>query len=897
MHSIRLICLMVLALRGLAAQEILREQLPSGLTLIVRENHLTPAVTMVLAVNAAPQYEGSLLGSGASELLRRLKSQTLPAHLAELVQRSGHRLSGHTTVAYTAYTMETTQEHIDSALQAFAGIAANRSYNQTAFERHRNALLTVQQHRDLSVDHQIDLSLHRAFYRQRSQAVSVSGESLPLQRLNLEELRRYDQERYVSGNMTLLVNGNISTDIIRKSVAQFFASVPQGFTADHLLTREAPMLASRSLNVEHGESDPELVLAWRTVSQKHSDQAIISFIAAYLNAANSPLRAALQSKQLAEAVSVEHKNTIGAPGYLQIRVRLRGEDTQQVMSVIGDALAQLQDSPLSVDQIAQIQKQLQREDLMSAQSTLEISEEMLRWEIEAGVPGYGEQMRAIRQRVKPQHIQKAALQYFRSSRSCKLTVKAPPIESTNPDVLVTPQATTTVPPRVKELENGVSIIERPLPMGLVHIVLSLGVDFSDDRRRGINELLSRMITLRTATRSSQDLKAMLAEKGMRLKTLNSSDSLQLQITCFPEDTLFAVGLLADCVTRPNFQEVELETYRQQLIEEIAGQERSHLWKHNLRQQVMNTLFADHYVSYSRFGNAGTLKDIDVKALHDHLRYLVHGPNVVVSIYGSYDEKKTASFLKQHLSNARLFPAGQRLQPRGAAWPAFKSLSGSISGDVDALAMVWRAPAIGDSLRDKVAMDVLVALIGGVNGRGGMMAELAKLQDRDPILDSSMETYEFDKRGLWLWLLRVDTLQSAAVRDLIATSIKKVMAGIESKKNAMTEQAIYRAKQICKTNHLLNDKNQGEAVLTHADIVLRESSLQSVTDYNAVLADIGLEDVRRVGNLYVKELAYILQMAPERAEEPKLEPVQKPVSDTPAKTPAKVEQVTEPVQAP
>ena len=195
--------------------------------------------------------------------------------------------------------------------------------------------------------------------------------------------------------------------------------------------------------------------------------------------------------------------------------------------------------------------------------------------------------------------------------------------------------------------------------------------------------------------------------------------------------------------------------------------------------------------------------------------------------------------------------------------------------------MWRAPAIGDNLRDKVAMDVLIALIGGVNGRGGMMAELAKLQDRDPILESTMETYEFDKRGIWLWMLRVDTLQSAAVRDLISASIKKVMSGVESTKNAMTERAIYRAKQICKTNNLLSDKNQAQAILNHADIVLRESGLQAVTEYNAVLLDIGLEDVRRVSELYVKELAYILQMAPERAEEPKLEPLVKPEVDAAA----------------
>ena len=82
MQSIRLLCCLLLSVSAwmgtLSAQDTQREQLANGVTLIVREAHLTPVVTVSLAVKAGAVYEGDLLGSGVSTLLWQLKSRELP---------------------------------------------------------------------------------------------------------------------------------------------------------------------------------------------------------------------------------------------------------------------------------------------------------------------------------------------------------------------------------------------------------------------------------------------------------------------------------------------------------------------------------------------------------------------------------------------------------------------------------------------------------------------------------------------------------------------------------------------------------------------------------------------------------------------------------------------------
>ena len=62
-----------LCLSAVMAQDIVRQHRPGEACIVVCEKHLTPEVSINVAVRAAPVYEGALLGSGVSALLQRLK--------------------------------------------------------------------------------------------------------------------------------------------------------------------------------------------------------------------------------------------------------------------------------------------------------------------------------------------------------------------------------------------------------------------------------------------------------------------------------------------------------------------------------------------------------------------------------------------------------------------------------------------------------------------------------------------------------------------------------------------------------------------------------------------------------------------------------------------------------
>ena len=55
-----------------------------------------------------------------------------------------------------------------------------------------------------------------------------------------------------------------------------------------------------------------------------------------------------------------------------------------------------------------------------------------------------------------------------------------------------------------------------------------------------------------------------------------------------------------------------------MIASLAVEDTEKPWRTVLRQQTVKMLLADHYASQEIFGSIKTLKDIDVKSLHDQV---------------------------------------------------------------------------------------------------------------------------------------------------------------------------------------------------------------------------------------------------------------------------------------
>ncbi|NRA40063.1 MAG: insulinase family protein, partial [Planctomycetes bacterium] len=625
---------------------------------------------------------------------------------------------------------------------------------------------------------------------------------------------------------------------------------------------------SRIIQGEANVSSQEMVVAWRTVGMEHNDQVILDIIAEYLQSPQSPLRQALEQTQLAESLEVHNRVFTHVPGYIEIRYRLRGDNRSVTMQKLKEVLGDVQKNGIPVEHLAAINLHLQRKISQLGDNAQLTAQDLLQWEMSVASPNYGVKLRKQYAQVTSDHVQRAANYFLNANRICLLSLRpASQVEAGgNEEYVVGPRAITSVPPRKQQLSNGIHVIERQLPMDLVYVTLSLGSGSVDDEKRlhGIGTLLSRCVTLQTDTRSRQDLQRLLSKNGMTLDAHNSRHSLQLSMSCFPKDIMLAIGVLADCISRPKFQDSDIHVARQHMLEELAFRQSDVTWQSLLNKHMHSLVFRDHYAGNTSLGDRTSLMDIDSQALFDHLSAQVRGANIVLSIYGSYDRANTKKLLHAHIANELFFPPGPRQQPFGATWSGITAQTASIKGDVDAFACAWPAPAIDDPLSEQVAMDVLLAMLSGADGGGGRLAETRRKSKIDPFVELEQFSERYHSRGMWNLQAQVHPDTIGTARELIIQTVNSCVADLQSdKKIPELEAEIKIAKSLCATIHALQDADQGQTIRLHAQSLLQYGNLDPVLMYRKKLLALKREDIALIAQKFLTSEPFFVQMAPEK----------------------------------
>ena len=191
------------------AESIDRVVLPSGLTVIIAEQHTTQAVEVRIAVRAGPVYEGERLGSGLSLLTQRLvagagagelSAPQMRDALSRLGGTAGGATPGATFVARSEFAFTTTATGLPTALTLLANRLAAPLLVAEDLERERVAVAAVNE----SQEHAALMAL---MFRQHPARLPISGLAPLRGALTLDQVQAYHQLRYRSANTIVVVCG------------------------------------------------------------------------------------------------------------------------------------------------------------------------------------------------------------------------------------------------------------------------------------------------------------------------------------------------------------------------------------------------------------------------------------------------------------------------------------------------------------------------------------------------------------------------------------------------------------------------------------------------------------------------------------------------------------------
>ena len=212
-------------------------------------------------------------------------------------------------------------------------------------------------------------------------------------------------------------------------------------------------------------------------------------------------------------------------------------------------------------------------------------------------------------------------------------------------------------------------------------------------------MLAEVISKGTKELHGPALADYLDEHGMDLNVTAGFNSVDLRITCFPEDAFAAANLLVNMIKEPAYNENDVILAQRAQASLVQPEDERH-WSEVLHQEVMSGLLAIRHLVGSLRGTKRGLPNV-TKAIIDELkvRLMVTG-NTIFSLNGGFDREKLPdrvwSMMKEALSqpvsnsSPHLFHGQKVLNPR------FCNVTGStmsLAPQLSCVRPIWRPSAL------------------------------------------------------------------------------------------------------------------------------------------------------------------------------------------------------------
>ncbi len=778
----RFVCfLLVLALTPLTvplcAQDVYREVLPNGVTLVVAEHHVTGLVSVEAFVRAGPSYESELQGTGVSALVESMLRGS-PAVRGDL-QRLGNAVSSETDVGWTSYRLMATRNDMSEAVQTMSRwIGASGNFDEQTFQRAVQQQQRAQEQSQQDATSFLAQAVRSALYQRDAARLPVLGSPELLSMLTLPQVQTYYNKRYTASHIVLVVTGNVQTEAVRVAATTAFTGFPIGseqrederrIEAEQLHPRDHAMY-SPSLSPALNEN--RVYLAWQTVGLGHPDQPALELLAQYLD--DSDLRVQMTAKQIARHFKVEHVAPVGRPGYLLVSYDVRDAERGEAYRLFHESMPRI---AADIQKTALLHRRYRKltqgnragemppadvEHLESASQVLshlvsrleanrrtrllvEISRDLGMWELAVRDATVGEQLSSLYTQVDASRMGAVVSRYIRGSGFTRFVVRPgedpKKVEQTT-EIRVEPKAPVVDIDPVVNSYRKVRLLTHSMPsLGVCWLRMSCGGGsrVEQDGEHGSGLLLARLLGVESAKYETDVLRTLLRERNMSLKVEHTSNGLHMTVRCFRTDAAEALEMLCDAMVRPVLNNERLVEGQQEIETQLAELARfDGEWSAIIQQLIRENMYQDHYAGIALDDLQTSVADLRPEALEKFHKKLLHGGNVIISAIGDFDEEEVIDVVEDSMLRYKEFRVAPLSIPdlsepvktagNGAEAAPVENTGGSTtnaervrvdkrswSREQSACGLAWSTPSLDDDAKTRAIMDVLAAVVIGGNG--------------------------------------------------------------------------------------------------------------------------------------------------------------------------------------
>jgi zinc protease len=511
------------------------------------------------------------------------------------------------------------------------------------------------------------------------------------------------------------VVGDIDPQQVLTYAARVLGAYPRRATLPVTLPVEPPMLTRRvAVQEKAGLPRAHLILGWRSVDIFSPDMYPLDLLAQILGSgATSRLAARLKyTDNLVDDVDCSDQTPFYDAGEFAVSATCAAEKLAPVEAAIVQEIRRVRDRGVTPAEVERARTQMKAGKVFTEQTADGRADARGEDLLLTGDALFTDHYLQRMDTVTPAQIQAAARQYL-DPEAYALAVLRPPL----PAGARQPEAPALPAPRSEKLvlPNGLRVIVDSQPgTGALYVLAGAlgGLRLDPPDQPGRCNFLAEMLTRGAAGKTREQIAARLEDRGAALTPFAERDWFGLSGQALTGDSDLLVGLLADCLCRPDLPAAEIAQQRADEQTASAANEESPYTVTDLLMRSL--LFPAHPYRWSEQGSEEATNALTRADLLAAQRSLLSPGRTVLVLAGDVTRASALRLAQQYFGDWQATspaPAPPALDP-----PVAARVDRTIERDQEQAILYygWRSPRLTDP-----ALPAWSCLFGYLSGHSGL----------------------------------------------------------------------------------------------------------------------------------------------------------------------------------
>jgi len=712
------------------------QQLPSGVTVLLREAHLAPVAEIQVwaQVGSADESAGEAgLAHFHEHMLFKGTESREVGEIAGAIEGAGGHVNAYTSFDVTCYHATLPREALPLGVQVLADAVQHSRFDPEEIRREIEVVLEEIRRAEDDPHSVLADGLLATVYTRHPYRRPILGTRESVASFTREQLLDFYGRWYAPPNLLVVAVGDFEAAALLAQLAQVFPGPVRGGARRQRPVEPEPR-ALRSRILLRPFERACLELSWPSVPLGHPDAAPLDLLAFVLGEGDSSrlVRRIQEESALADRIDASSWTPLD-PGLFGITADADPAQLPQLLEATLREAEILRREPVSPAELDKARANFLASESWERESVAGMARKLGSFHVLTGDHRFEQTylervrtatpedlLRVARHWLAPERLSVAAVLPEAAQAALDADAIQRSVRSGSDAARRLFQVPRPHPMReplhAYELGGGTRLFvlpRREIPVVAARAALLGGQLAEREESAGLSSFLASMWLRGTRSRSAADFARQIERRAADIDGFSGRNSLGLTLDAMPEHLEPVLDLFAEALLFPSFAEEEIERERRETEAALARRQ------DHLSARVFDLFARTHFEKHPyRHPLPGTLESVrsfrraDLLAHHERL---VRSENLVMAVVGDVDPDAVASAVSRRLAP---LPGGSRIEqelPPEEPPPSGIRLAEELKERAQAhLVLGFRGLRLSDPGRD--ALEVLVQVLSGQGGR-------------------------------------------------------------------------------------------------------------------------------------------------------------------------------------